>query len=983
MAPKRPAKGQINKDYKFSKHPISDSEEEDETTVFTDKLHVPTQHFTGPQTSRHNIENVEPADNSDRISRHHDIDYANNHGRDDADNHFVGEQMTRGDNPWAATLGAIGIGLAQLSRHYGVDLSEAFSKSKKTSMHRNSMQPYQRFIGKHAKGVDNQATRMQYYAMRQIQNEHYQNNIKHDKALAAQARGEPVRQEQFLTLDRRTIPETNIFSTEHLEHLAELDAESDETDTANTDQLDTDREDTTDEQETDTEVEQETEQGDQEPPAEPEPEAGGDGPPEDNEEPPPKVYKATETMAEEETITPVDAAQEGQEPMDTNRSRGGGSGGGGGLGNFNFPDSYQESYKRGDRQFKVSAGKQVFTKEFWHSIPENKNPSLKRASRDQETHDAAFGHDLPIIQYDGNFSQITFDQFPQFMDPSAWQDMAVLFECCEVKGVKMVMKNLRQYWKKPMADDKIDVTTSSDSKVEIFVDASGQFQLAPGVVKQPNQGWTTHYPQSEDDRTLGRVSLATFPTTACLAELIRQQNDPITPEDTLYLRGEEDEIPFRDYGYFSRVGPGENWEYFVPVNQTIHFGGDRTHGLHNLMDPRSNCTLGTDQTHADNGEPFHIQADVIPRMEDLLNAEKTDALSCLGLQAQIGVNHYTKNHSATYSRARRDRINQGTHETYQINDALQLTLPQTYNETMTPRTKDNKGILKYSSVITIGHEFQLQNSTFDNTLSGIYPENRHETWNYIFDVIEVPTVSQPALPLILIRTQEKPRYPPDWNLSTDFIMSYSIIFDNFKRRPFQPDPMVAGVVPAMDLGHITDALIWSFKQWPHTANPATNAVHNRKRQGFLRKMLDSKCRFMATFDPIFCYNLRQMMDKDSDYQESQATLQDTKMVRPHNRHHVATAKSWIAAQQVHHCMRKAPKKPGQLQPRGPAETVYGSIGFPHTLETTLSVDLSTGQIPTTTAIHNYQTGALRTRKFRSSRGLKLKRKYRHGKTVPC
>ena len=640
MAPKRPQKSQKNKDYKFSRHEISPSasEDEEETTAFTDKLHVPTQHFTGPQTSTHNIRHQEPTDESDRISRHHDIDYAINHGRDDADNHFVGEQLTRGDNPWAASLGAVGIGLAQLGRHYGVDLSELFSKSKRPITHRSSKTPYQRFIHKHAKGEDNQAARFQYLAYRKITNEHYQNNIKHDKALAAQARGERVRQEDFLTLDKRTIPEQNLFSTNHLEHIASLDdASTDTTDTETTDTeatTDHDSPDTPNEQEADQAAEQETEQRDKEPAADA-PDASDHDVPEEDEEPPPKISKTTENMVEEE-ITPVEAEEQGAGRSARDVSGGsGGGGGGGGLGNFNFPDSYQEAYTRGNRQLKITAGKQIFKKEFLHSIPENKNPSLVSVTRDTTHHDNAFPHNLPIIQYDGNWHQITFDQFPQFMEPSAWQEMAILFECAEVKGVKMTMKNLRQFIKKTLPSDKLDVQTSTDSKVEIFVDSSGEFQLAPGVVKAPNQGWTKHYPQDESDRTLGKVSIATFPTSSNMAEMVRNMNDPVTPDITLYLRGEEDEIPFRDYGYFSRVAPGENWEYFVPINQKIHFGGDRTSGLRNLGDPRTNATLGTDQTHAQNADPYAYQYDLVPRLEDLLNAEKTDALSCLGLQSQI------------------------------------------------------------------------------------------------------------------------------------------------------------------------------------------------------------------------------------------------------------------------------------------------------------------------------------------------------------
>ena len=78
----------------------------------------------------------------------------------------------------------------------------------------------------------------------------------------------------------------------------------------------------------------------------------------------------------EEIAMEVDREDEtdaGREPRSA-----GGDGGGGSLGNFNFPDSYQESFKGRPQQLKVNFGPQVFKREFSHSIGENKHPGLKQ-----------------------------------------------------------------------------------------------------------------------------------------------------------------------------------------------------------------------------------------------------------------------------------------------------------------------------------------------------------------------------------------------------------------------------------------------------------------------------------------------------------------------------------------------------------------------------------------------------------------------------
>ena len=63
-----------------------------------------------------------------------------------------------------------------------------------------------------------------------------------------------------------------------------------------------------------------------------------------------------------------------------------------------------------------------------------------------------------------------------------------------------------------------------------------------------------------------------------------------------------------------------------------------------------------------------------------------------------------------------------------------------------------------------------------------------------FDGTGSPTFSHKPLPLILIRTQHKPRHPEQYNISTDFIIEYTMFLDNFVRRPPQISPRVTGVM---------------------------------------------------------------------------------------------------------------------------------------------------------------------------------------------
>ena len=112
---------------------INDDESSDEEprNFMSDMLHVPGSHFTGPRTQL--TKDKKAVDEIDEIARHHDLDYAQNRDRAEADNHFIGEMMADHNNPWTASMGAMGIGLAQLGRALGIDMTKTVAPNSKIS----------------------------------------------------------------------------------------------------------------------------------------------------------------------------------------------------------------------------------------------------------------------------------------------------------------------------------------------------------------------------------------------------------------------------------------------------------------------------------------------------------------------------------------------------------------------------------------------------------------------------------------------------------------------------------------------------------------------------------------------------------------------------------------------------------------------------------------------------------------------------------
>ena len=129
----------------------------------------------------------------------------------------------------------------------------------------------------------------------------------------------------------------------------------------------------------------------------------------------------------------------------------------------------------------------------------------------------------------------------------------------------------------------------------------------------------------------------------------------------------------------------------------------------------------------------------------MLNAEKTDPLSAIGLQSQIGTNF--RHIKSVYKRARKDRPGQGSSINYVINGNLTYAIPLAHNEANARASKDNKVQIEYTNIIEPDYESQTKPSQIDDTLTGHFFEDRDNEWNDVWDVVEVPTINQPALPL--------------------------------------------------------------------------------------------------------------------------------------------------------------------------------------------------------------------------------------------
>ena len=74
--------------------------------------------------------------------------------------------------------------------------------------------------------------------------------------------------------------------------------------------------------------------------------------------------------------------------------------------------------------------------------------------------------------------------------------------------------------------------------------------------------------------------------------------------------------------------------------------------------------------------------------------------------------------------------------------------------------------------------------------------------------------------LNLIRTQHKPRHPEQYNISTDFIIEYTMLLDNFVRRPAQIAQRVTGAMAADTSLQMMDVMALAGIAFPYKEQAA-------------------------------------------------------------------------------------------------------------------------------------------------------------------
>ena len=267
-----------------------------------------------------------------------------------------------------------------------------------------------------------------------------------------------------------------------------------------------------------------------------------------------------------------------------------------------------------------------------------------------------------------------------------------------------------------------------------------------------------------------------------MEQLMRDNIDHDGLEQTYrdQFMGVGDELNYRDYGSFERKASGETWEHTVSIGQKIIFGGDNCRDIDNAKYQYTNATIGVDNTIANHGvSAIPIASESYLRMETVLQADKTDPLSCFGLQGQSG-NYWKNGSSVNFDHCARERLTQ-------VDDRSK---PFNYRNAANP-TASNKTRQEHQ-VFTTKQEHDHYYVSIDEALL-----NFRERHGYTqFDATQSPMFSHKPLPLILIRTQCKPRHPEQYNITTDFIIEYKMFLDNFVRRPPQIAPRVTGAMAA-------------------------------------------------------------------------------------------------------------------------------------------------------------------------------------------
>ncbi len=652
-------------------------------------LRVPTTTYCGPGTVLDDqIGHEVDLEVTDEICKIHDWAYERAENVDDiaeADNVFMGEQLTKGD-PWFSQLGIFGVGAKQLAQKFGFDVNKYIvpgkfnyqdsykaykSKTKHMSMTQINAKPYQLFL-KRTGSNDNRYSWLRFQAYQDAHNTVYKNRILMDRINKAIEKGDRVRTPcAKFPQDRPPIPKETDFGTAVFFD-QDQNTMNQDVDMANLDCLienfnffdpkdddellrllekleaegvfdDPNQGKAQDPEQAGGSKDTDFQQDDPEQPEENDPPAEQDtiGAPDTPAKTPRKrggaeAVNNTPTKVRvvwENPIDPSDLAQQyavirqlTMEDTKTERAATEGVAGGGVEGEVDVGNEQLESFPT-VAQFHINMPPQSCKKEFNHSIDDNQFPSQVEMSAGAIS--TAFPPQLQQVIYKAGWHFLPIDTFMAYCNPRMYQDMAIMAESCTLDSVSIKIKNIRMVINTTVGGITTQ-QTATDPRLEILVVKDGSFQMPPtkiGDSKLPNDDYKIHYPIDRARRMLFKPDQLTLGPYHRLWDQIMMQT---LGNQTHTIADLGDELPLYDMGEFSRLSQGQMFKRTYDRSTHIHFGGDCVANPH-AVSTRHGLHFGMDHVIED-GQQFGYHQKHLREIERRLRKEDFDPMSTMGQQ---------------------------------------------------------------------------------------------------------------------------------------------------------------------------------------------------------------------------------------------------------------------------------------------------------------------------------------------------------------
>ena len=135
---------------------------------------------------------------------------------------------------------------------------------------------------------------------------------------------------------------------------------------------------------------------------------------------------------------------------------------------------------------------------------------------------------------------------------------------------------------------------------------------------------------------------------------------------------------------------------------------------------------------------------------------------------------------------------------------------------------------------------------------------------------------------------------------------------------------------------------------------------------------------MTAHDVVFKDRLERLTEKTTTNIGIQAYQRTKACSKNQDNTSLAQLERWINASQVHNTQRRCPMLNGKIAPRGPASQPWGSLGLRWRPDPLVEVGWLDG-FPTFDQIHTHMDTDTYVSNPRSSKGIKYKRVFKHGK----